>query len=273
LEGAIINFSEYCNKIKPCLKTGISQGTFVTRLFGSAGSNYFQPGSDQDYQKKLFSGKKHLSDNIKSTFPSPIKTEDVSSWLASVIEPTKVRVLLSSYGVPTSAEENINALTAALACQFQKLVEADGDDVNDIVALEYQSFVAGDSNKTHQTSSPLYPGDEIWVEHKPSNVYSMHCYEKLEHTFVLHNNGSIVWRDRKLVFVNQDSKAPRPEITEILVPETQPKGIIKIAASFATRGTEGSFNCSWVMQDIDGNDCFPNNKAFCITIKVKYKKD
>lgn len=264
-----INFSVFCENIRKAIKTKKSQGKFVDDLLHVAGCTFFQ-GNDIDYQKKLCGGSKPLTKNIRDSFPSSFKKDEVENWFATSIAIDKARQIMTSFGIPFSIAENLKALSAALATQLQLLIESDEIDVDDIVFTEYQKELSVNANGTVSAIRPLYPNDDVWVE--ATSFYQVSCYEIIPHTWTIHNNGKQTWRNRKLVFVNTKDVRPSANSNEIDIGEVKPSEIIKIATSFDSRGFEGKFDCLWEMQDSDGNNCFPNNtRAFCVTIITKFQ--
>ena len=88
---------------------------------------------------------------------------------------------------------------------------------------------------------------------------------------MIHNQGTVIWKNRTLVLKNKDELSPRFSITQINIPETMPYGITKITTDIDARGSEGKYNSIWEMQDEKGNNCFQNSKLlFGIEINVTF---
>ena len=231
-------------------------------------------GSSTDYQRKIFNGSKSLTKNIKRSFSRPFKTQELAAFFRSRIADEKVRDLMTSFAIPLSVEVNKEIMSIALSRQLKLFIENNGDDITDIVATEYQKLMVEPAAiEPTQQSVPLYPGDSAWVlECKPQRSYSVHCYDRFQHTWVIRNNGSQTWCGRKLVFANCKEVPPRADVNCIDIPDTPPSKDIKITADFDARGYEGRFDCVWEMQDIDGKNCFPNDKKkFNVTINIEFK--
>ncbi len=276
-EVILIEFSTFCNAIYPRCPQIKSQGMFVSKLFVAAGSKYFSASttSDKDYQKKLYNGSKPLNQNLRDSFSNSIRFDSAVAFFTEYIDDDNTRDLMAAFAIPTSVEPDKTLLSKALAAQLQLLIQSEKNDVDDIVATEYQKLMIEPAAEPAQQLAPLYPGDSAWVlECKPQRSYLVHCYDKFQHTWVIRNNGSQTWRGRKLVFANCNEVRPRADVNSIDISDTPPGKEIKIATGFDARGFEGKFDCVWEMQDSDGKNCFPNNKRqFCITINTKFKAE
>lgn len=134
-------------------------------------------------------------------------------------------------------ENRISKNTNRVLASMRRL----NDDVDDIVALKYQQLLLELDTQPVKRLTPLYPGDSAWVlECKPQRSYSVHCYDKFQHTWVIRNNGTQTWRGRKLVFANCNEVRPRADINSIDIPDTPPGKDIKITTGFDARGGEYS---------------------------------
>ena len=102
----------------------------------------------------------------------------------------------------------------------------------------------------------------------PNKQYVIESHNTFEHTWILENTGTQRWTERKLVYVRglRDRPEATPSIVEI--PETKLKERIKIITTF-----DGVTDCVWEMQDLEGENCFPDrNTLFCVTIDSKFKR-
>lgn len=277
MEVILIKFSSFCQAIYPRCPQIKSQGMFVSKLFVAAGSNYFSVSttSDKDYQKKLYNDSKSLTQNLKDSFPNPINIDGLVAFFRDNIERIKLREVMTGFAIPLSVEPDETLLAKALATQMQLLIQSDNSDVDDIVATEFQRLLCEPDTKPLQQRTPLYPGDSAWVlEYKPHRSYAVYCYDKFQHAWMIRNNGSQTWRGRKFVFANCNEVRPRADVNSIDIPDTPPGKDIKITTGFDARGFEGEFDCSWEMQDCDGENCFPNDKRkFNIIINIRFKAD
>lgn len=267
-----IEISTFLQRIYPCCTGVNNQGVFVTKCFAAAGCSYFV-GSSTDYQRKLFNGSKPLTKNIKRTFPIPFMNQELATFFENRITVEKVRDLMTAFAIPLSVEANKEILSKVLSEQFSLFITSGNDNVADIVALEYQKYLAEPSFESKQRLAPLYPDDSAYVlDFLPQRSYSVSIYEKFQHTWVIRNTGKQTWRGRKLVFANHTEVRPRADKNFIDIPDTLPGKDVKITTDFDTRGFEGSSDCIWEMQDSDGSNCFPNNKRlFCVTINANFK--
>lgn len=249
---------------------------FVSMLFVAAGSEYFSAStsSDKEYQKKLYNGSKPLTKNMRDSFPSVINIIDVVAFFDEYINTNQLREVMNAFAIPVSVVPDKTLLSTALATQFQLFIQSDTNDVDDIVAMEYQRLLS-EPEELVQLIKPLYPNDSAYVcEFKPQRSYSVSTYERFQHTWAIKNTGTQTWRGRKLVFANHTEVRPRTDDNAIVIPDMIPGKDIKITTSFDARGCEGSFDCLWEMHDSDGNNCFPDNKRlFCVTIAVIYKPE
>ncbi|MGL5973150.1 MAG: NBR1-Ig-like domain-containing protein [Oscillospiraceae bacterium] len=272
-----IEFSRYCGNIYPICSDVQSQGMFVSKLFAAGGSTSFSTtaSSDKEYQKKLCNGSKPLTQKLKSSFPRDLNQDTVSDLLKKHIKAEKVRDVMTAFAIPISAKEDISILAKALAEQFRLLIESVENDVDDIVAAEYQRLLSNPTAMGIATTpkTPLYTDDNAWVlDFIPERRYTLKCYDEFQYTWHIRNNGKQIWRGRKFCFINSTEVRPRTSENCINIPDVSPGQDIKIAANFDARGFEGLFNCIWEMQDIDGNNCFPNDKnLFVITLNVEFE--
>lgn len=180
---------------------------------------------------------------------------------------------MTAFAIPISHTPAKGTFSKALALQFCQFIKNEDDDVDDIVAMEYQRLITEHANVKPQPTSPMYPGDSAYVlEFQPTRVYSKKCYEQFDHTWLTRNTGTQTWHGRILVFVNCADVRPRVGTRSIDIPDTAPGKDIKITTSFDTRGFEGHYECLWEMQDSEGNDCFPNNqRLFNVIIDTKFE--
>jgi len=278
-----INASEFFKKVYPYLNNQKNQGVFVTNCFIAAGSTVFslprlktkQTSDNLEYQRMLYKGGRQITTDMKASFPDPFPLDSLSEFFADNIREDRLRDVMTAFAIPVSADSDRLLLSKSLASQFQLLIQSESNDVDDIVALKYQQLLLEPDTQPVKQLTPLYPGDSAWVlECKPQRSYSVHCYDKFQHTWVIRNNGTQTWRGRKFVFANCNEVRPRADINSIDIPDTPPGKDIKITTGFDARGSEGKFDCVWEMQDRNGENCFPNDmRKFNISINIKFKAD
>ena len=188
------------------------------------------------------------------------------------IEDDKTRNVMLAFGISPTMEENKDCLCRALSIQFRMFVGSNSDEVDDIVAIEYQKLLAepkDEETKLHQPAGILYPGDQICFKSKNRPTYQVNIYEKFQHTWEFENAGTQVWRGRRLFFSNHEDVRPKAETNYIDIPDTPPHKSVKITVSIDARGFEGKSECRWIMVDSDNNDCFPNSNIFIFVVSTK----
>ena len=105
--------------------------------------------------------------------------------------------MMLAFGISPTMEENKDCLCRALSIQFRMFVGSNSDEVDDIVAIEYQKLLAepkDEETKSHQPAGILYPGDRICFKSKNRPTYQVNIYEKFQHTWEFENAGTQVWR-------------------------------------------------------------------------------
>jgi len=268
-----VNFSEYSKKLYPGLLSGIgNQGHFVGALFNAAGSGFFPIQSSygtDDNQKKLFAGRRKLNKKMKDSFPKPIDTAGLDKLFQTRIGDSTLPKIMSNFGIPTTDVQDKDKFIAALCEQFQRIVSDATDDVDDIVLIEYRRLL-NEVDCDAPDLSPLYPGDDfLLIEDELSKSHAVGFYEKFEHTWMIENNGSVTWDDRQLECTNQATMKIKTMNPSIEIPDTRPGGAIGLTAQFDARGIEGMQESIWVIKDVDGRLCFPDeNRALKMVVSV-----
>lgn len=280
-----MTISEFFKRIYPHINVDIfypnrkNSGIFLSLCFQAAGSSYFSlakgrevKSEDVSLQRKIFDGSRKMTYAVKSSFHS-FNVSGVTSFLEQSIVSGKINEIMLAFGVPVTATINEKAFCNALALQMKSFIDADAEDVEDIVLLEYQRLIAEPTEDVtpSEITKVLYPGDSVYVESAWRPVYSVACNEKFQHTWSFQNSGTQTWRGRKLFFSNHDSVRPRADTNYIEIPDTPPGKNIKITASMDARGFEGKTECLWIMVDSEGNSCFPNSSFFTIIIDVTFR--
>ena len=250
-----------CSKIK-------SQSDYINKLFEAAGEKTYIADS---YKKSLFNGTKPFVENQKM----PLRGKDnIASLIAFFKEYIDdAGIVLGELGIPEEyGEANHDALAYALAKQMKLLIDSDKEDVEDLVAFEYQeaknnSFQGAESEVT----KPLYGGDSVNAFY--DRKYVIQSYDKISHTWELYNTGKIKWTGRKLVYIRKPKDRPEANPSMIDIPDVEPSSSIKITTIIDGRGFDGITNCIWEMQDANGQNCFPGRETiFSIIIDAKFKR-
>lgn len=255
-----------------------NSGIFVVRCFCAAGSNYFPfkkgkryTSKDVPLPRKLYDGSRTMTTDIKASF-HPFDDAGLTAFYKENIEDDKTRNVMLAFGISPTMEENKDCLCRALSIQFRMFVGNNSDEVDDIVAIEYQKLLAEPKDeeiKLHQPAGILYPGDQICFKSKNRPTYQVNIYEKFQHTWEFENAGTQVWRGRRLFFSNHEDVRPKAETNYIDIPDTPPHKSVKITVSIDARGFEGKSECRWIMVDSDNNDCFPNSNIFIFVVSTK----
>lgn len=273
-----IEFAHFCNGIYDFTEGVSNKGAFVISLFRAAGSNFCfseEKGfSQSNYAAKLCSSKgRPLSKKQRSSFPNPINTAGLAKYLSEHIKKASIRNVMNNFTIPTDADENIIALTRALADQLQIIIhEPDSDE--DVVSTNYQQYLSEPEEAVPTFHKPLYDGDKFWVETAPAErQHTVDFYEHFTHVWSLHNTGKVKWVGRKLVCKNETAITPCATQQSVDIPDTAPDRRVNISVEFDARGKEDRFISEWIMVDRNGKDCYPNySSPFNVAIVVENKR-
>lgn len=254
-----------------------NQGVFIIKFFSAAGSKEFvMPRLKTHRTTAYLENERHYAKDrsvltIKDKFPNPIDIAELENYLFSELKDDSLQDCTSHFAIPVGSKIDKHYLAKALTAQFQSFLDADGDDVPNIIPTEYERLIKGLGSSLDSRREAVYKGDDFWVEsQKPHKAV---CYDTVTHTWVIHNLGSVLWQGRKLVLEKIEKNNPRPAQMEIAIPDVAPNEYIKIATDFETRSMEGVFTCKWVMQDSKGTVCFNFNSDFNVVIDVSYKAE
>lgn len=266
-----MRLSDFCKGTYVACPAIKSHPKYMEVLFQAAGGNLYV---SESYKKQLFSGEKPFNDKLKTDLPSPIQIDDLISFFSKQIDSKKAGCIIAAFGIPESDDIDKQALAAALALQFKGIVESAPEDAPDILILEYQNRKnSTNSDALMAPMSALYPGDQYYVRETRRSSYQVNIYEKFCHTWEFENVGTQEWKGRKLFFSNHATVRPRANSNYILIPDTPPQKSVKVSVEMDARGFEGESECTWIMIDNEGNDCFPNSKAFTFTILSTFNVD
>ena len=260
-----------CRAVYPsCKKKLKSQVRFMDGLFEAAALGN-RPWIEDSYKKSLFNGHKPFTDNLKLGFRNNDNLTALKEFFKENID--DAANVLSELGIPEKAgEADLDALAYALAKQLKLIIDSSEEDVEDIVALEYQGAKNNNSQMSEDaTIKPLYIGDSVNVFH--DRKHEIQSYDKVIHTWELCNTGKIKWGGRKLVYKRKPKDRPEATPSVIDVPDVEPGKSTKITTTIDGRGFDGITNCIWEMQDAAGQNCFPQRESlFSVTIDAKYKR-
>lgn len=275
-----MDFAYFCQGLYPNIKGIDSQGMFVSKLFIAGGSKRFSDriGSDQEYQRKLYSGRqnKRLTIELKKTFPSPVNVDAVRRFFRKYIDDDKLGDVLNYFGIPSSLREEKVLIADALATQFDLLVSSSDYEVEDIVAPEYQKLLKGEEKtdiKELAGLSPYYQGDSaVVITPEAERNHSVLLFQQLEHHWEILNDGKQTWRGRTLSFVETYKWGPKPMESVLAIRETAPGERCRLDVVFIGIEFEGEYEAIWKMLDADGKDCFENRPTlFNVEINCRYE--
>lgn len=272
-----IEFAFFCKGIYDYIKGVSNKDSFVVDIFQAAGSSYSFTGkskySNSNYAAKLCNGEKPLSKKHRKSFPNPIDTAGLAKYLSEHIKKASIRNVMNNFTIPTDADENILALTRALADQLQIIIHEPDSDA-DVVSTNYQKYLSEPAEAVPAFHKPLYDGDQFWVETSPAErQHTVDFYEHFTHIWSLHNTGKVKWVGRKLVCKNETAITPCATQQSVDIPDTAPDGRVSISVEFDARGKEDRFLSEWIMVDKNGKDCYPNySSPLNVTIAVENKR-
>lgn len=259
-------FRDFGEIVKPEYFGYSVQALYLKELFSAAGIMRLYSDS---HLTSVFNGQKPFSGNIKKQFKKPVDVAPIAAFFADHIEQKWVETIVDAFGIPKSIERNAKYISGALAEQIKVFIESTTEDAPIVVPEEYEKQQIKTETAHYEITKRLYTNDDVWVEGS-GKTYDVAYYEQFDHTWVIHNNGKVLWKGRKLVFVNAKEVSPTAEKLEIIIPETAPFKIAKISTRFDARGDEDKYICKWEMQDADGNNCFPDSRwVFDVTVNVE----
>lgn len=265
-----MTISDFCRgAYKACSKIK-SQEKFIDAISEAIGCNLYVGSSTK---KQLFSRPEKFTHNLKEAF----REKDIFSALTAFFENNladeRLKQAAIDFGIPEAGDIDKRALSVALALQFRMIVDTDETEAEDVLAMEYQRYLAQPEEEIvkRPSTTSVYPGDSFYLKARPCPTYHVKIYEKFEHIWEITNIGTQTWQGRKLYLSNQADIRPRATVQSIEIPRTPPHKSVKIAASMDTRGFEGKCECRWMMIDEQGNDCFPNSASFKFTIEARFE--
>lgn len=263
-----MKFCDLCGAVYPSCAQMKSQKRYMEEFFKAAGGS---ADISDSYKKGLFNGDKPFSENLKELVRGRDNICSLSNFFENQI--TDVSAVIVALGIPEKGEPNLKALSFALAKQSKEIIESSDEDVQDILIMEYQQAkICGEDENERVILKPLYPGDSVSVFH--DSVHIIQSFDQVNHVWELVNVGKIPWEGRKLVYKRGPKDRPEARPDVIPIPDLQPNERTKIATTIDGRGFDGITQCVWVMEDSDGENCFPKReKLFCVTIDAKYKRN
>ncbi|OIJ13550.1 hypothetical protein BKP37_09680 [Anaerobacillus alkalilacustris] len=266
-----MNFSEFSKRLYKNLSGLNSQGHFIGALFNAAGSSFFvlkPPYGTDGYQRKVFSGTRDFTQDMKDSFPKPLDTDGLMLFFQSRIGEKTMTTIMKNFGIPESEHQNKDLFIKALCKQFQTIVSEVSDEVDDIVASEYSRLLRK-SGAEITNNAPYYPGDNILIVSRvPEHDHNVSFYKNFEHQWTIRNTGTVTWEGRYLECTNQSDLRIRAKNKIINIPKVKPGDDVCLTAAFNARGFEGRYEALWEMKDTEGRTCFNDQKAIKVVVKV-----
>lgn len=260
-----MRLNDICSVVYPACPNIKSKNSFIRKLFEAAGNGCIS----DSYARKLFTGEKKFVDELKI----PLRGKDNLIPLFDFFhkEISNVIMVLVGFGIPEKEQANKKAIAIALAHQIKLLIDSHEENVEDILDFQYQYAKRTDDLTVSNYEVPLYSGDSVSVIQK--RLHEIQSYDIVEHTWELVNSGSIVWKERKLIYKRGIKDRPEANPNTIEIPVVEPGNRIKITTTIDGRGFDGVTHCMWEMIDSDGENCFPGRETlFSVTIDAKFKR-
>lgn len=265
-----MNFSDFCALTKPQYFGYNNQAWYLKELFTAAGisRNY-----SEDYLKSVFNGSKPFTSLMKRHFPHPVKEESIKAFYEKNLRSEFIKPLADAFGIPADEERKGSYLCYGLAAQVSAFIsDRDKTDFTNIVPEKYLEAKIRKESGKYQITRRLYEGDDVWVEDQ-SKRHDTGCYEKFQHSWVIHNQGSVLWHNRRLVCANPEETGRRTKVHEFEISDLKPGEYTKITTDFDARGQEGKFISKWDMVDENGDNCFPGSRSiFDVEIRTTLRK-
>jgi len=248
----------------------------IGALFNAAGSKFFVPNPAYDtdsYQRKLFSGKKPLTQEMKDSFPKPIDIAGLTAFFDTRIGDTSLPLIMAGFAIPSDEAQDKALFISVLCSQFQRIIAESTDEADDVVASEYKRSLR-ELSIENTNQFPYYPGDDmLLIKETVESLHNVHCYDLFEHTWTIKNTGKVTWNGRFLVCTNQHETRIEAINSPITISTAAPGDEVCLTAKMDARGFEGNFESIWQMQDDEERICFPDkNKSLKLTVAVTHKR-
>lgn len=263
-------FSDFCIRIYPyCTKYSNYKDLFDD--LAKATKTEFD--YSDSYKRSLTTGTVPFNKKIKSQMRGRDNLQTLIDFFMKKVPDENVLELLLNFGVSEIGVPDKSAMCVALAHQIKAIIDSDEEDADNIFASDYLKIKnTGTASTPKEFGQPRYPHDKATVI--SANKHTIEIYDKVRQEWEIVNDGSIHWIDRKLVYKRGPKDRPEAKPSVIEIGDVPPGEKIKIATTFDGRGFEGVSQCIWEMQDSEGNNCFPDQKAkFCVTITAKFKPE
>jgi len=264
-----MDFSSFSKAIYPHLSGFTNQSWYVGALFTAAGSKFFpeRPEYASDsYQVKLFNGSKKISKKIKASFPKPINRDSVIAFFVNRIGDESLSEAMAKFSFPEGTHQNKLKFSTALCEQFEAIVTEVGDNAPDIIVTSYQGLT--DDVQISEYQKALFDGDDFLIDGDSNPQVKHGFYEVFDFTWLIINNGSVIWNGRTLEPVQLTPLKTNTPIVQI--PSLKPGEKASLTIELDTRGDErGSpYEVLWAIRSNDGIACFPNKDPLRLTVEI-----
>ena len=99
----------------------------------------------------------------------------------------------------------------------------------------------------------------IFINEYPADGQEFEFGETIKHTWVLKNQGMVIWENRICKCINPEIISSQHNLDINLPNKVFPGEIISIGIEFTAPYINGIYNLNWKMQNIDGSFCFPED--------------
>ncbi len=120
---------------------------FISSLFSAGGSNWFDPHDYSegalagDYTYKIYTSKRPLSRNIRTSFKRINKQGLLIFFEKRFQQENELRDLMSNFGLSGKEVVNRTCFFSALVVQFEMFITCKVDDIDDIVVKKYKELL------------------------------------------------------------------------------------------------------------------------------------
>lgn len=257
---------EFCRAVYKPKSPITNQAKFVRTVFRHAGS---AERLEDEYARKIFTGKKPISEPQYESFPTPVSKNSLHDFLLSYLTPLpntratlddRCQVVGKDAGLPSTLTIEPEAFIWALTDWFDAIIH--DPDHCDVLERCYRLRLKDlEPEEINPAPQPLYQGDRVDVTEPPAlQIHKPGFWDEFTHTWTMRNVGSINWTGRTLVCTNPIDPRLRPVDTiTIDIPDSPPATgkFIKISCTFRAQGYEGTASSHWEMRNQEGENCFP----------------
>ena len=153
-----------------------------------------------------------------------------------------------------------------------KIIKCDITE-NCIIERENQILKTTGSNKKKYISNSKYlnDGSSLIDETYPDNS-EVAINQEFTKTWVLQNTGDVVWENRYLVNIDEETKDDlgylKPKLKKIPIPKVNVGETVEISVDLTAPKIEGTMRSTWKMFDDKGDFTFPNAQGIYCQVRV-----